>query len=145
MLNGASASAEFCHATNTALIASDSPSVYSRRRCSSSTPREGYCTEAVRCLINFAIEQLGMTRIVARCLARNPVSARVMEKADLTLEGCQHRHVLKNGVYEDILLLGWSCLGGARPECATGLPRSLVALIPSQKHSETPQSVAPVL
>lgn len=67
---------------------------------------KGYCTEAVMCLVNFAIEQLEMTRIVARCLARNPASARVMEKAGLTLEGCQRKHVLKNGVYEDILLYG---------------------------------------
>lgn len=67
---------------------------------------KGYCTEAVCCLITFAIEQLGMTRIVARCLSRNPASARVMEKAGLALEGCQRQHILKNGVYEDILLYG---------------------------------------
>lgn len=66
----------------------------------------GYCTEAVGRLIKFAIEQMGMTRIVARCLARNPASARVMEKAGLVLEGCQRTHVFKNGVYEDILLYG---------------------------------------
>ena len=66
----------------------------------------GYCTEAVCRLIPFAYEHLGTTRVVARCLARNPASARVMEKAGLRKEGYLAKHVVKNGTYEDVLLYG---------------------------------------
>lgn len=57
-------------------------------------------------MIAYAREQLGITRIVARCLARNPASARVMEKAGLRREGMLVRHELKNGLFEDVLLYG---------------------------------------
>ena len=66
----------------------------------------GYCTEAVECLIRFAQEHLAVTRIVARCFARNHASARVMEKAGLTQEGRLVAHILKNAQYEDMLLYG---------------------------------------
>lgn len=67
---------------------------------------KGYGTEATCRLIAYAREQLGITRIVARCLARNPASARVMEKAGLRREGMLVRHELKNGLFEDVLLYG---------------------------------------
>ena len=66
----------------------------------------GYCTEAVCRLIPFAYEHLGTNRVVARCMARNPASARVMEKAGLREEGYLAKHVFKNGKYEDVLLYG---------------------------------------
>jgi ribosomal-protein-alanine N-acetyltransferase len=66
----------------------------------------GYCTEALNKIISFALESLSVTRIVARCLARNPASARVMEKSGLKREGLLSKHILKNGTYEDILLYG---------------------------------------
>ena len=66
----------------------------------------GYCTEAVRRLIPFANEFLGTTRVVGKCLARNPASARVMEKAGLAREGYMLKHTLKNGRYEDVILYG---------------------------------------
>jgi len=67
---------------------------------------QGYCTEAVRVLMRFAQEHLKATRIVARCMARNPASARVMEKAGLRREGLLPKHVCRNGVFEDMLLYG---------------------------------------
>jgi [ribosomal protein S5]-alanine N-acetyltransferase len=66
----------------------------------------GYCTEAVCRIIPFAYEHLNTTKIVARCLARNQASARVMEKAGLLKEGHLSKHVLQNGNYEDVLLYG---------------------------------------
>ena len=66
----------------------------------------GYCTEAVCRLIPFANQHLGTTRVVARCLARNPASARVMEKAGLRKEAYLAKHAVKNGIYEDVLLYG---------------------------------------
>jgi [ribosomal protein S5]-alanine N-acetyltransferase len=67
---------------------------------------QGYCTEAVCRLIPFAYEELGTTRLVARCFARNEASARVMEKSGLRREGLLIQHTLKNGRFEDVLLYG---------------------------------------
>ena len=66
----------------------------------------GYGTEAAGRLVQFAHETLAITRIVARCMARNTASAMVMEKCGLQREGHLIKHVLKNGQYEDILLSG---------------------------------------
>lgn len=43
----------------------------------------GYCTEAVKELIDFSYENLGIDRIVANHLPSNPASGRVMEKAGM--------------------------------------------------------------
>ena len=66
----------------------------------------GYCTEAVSRLMQYAFEELGVTRVHARCFARNVASARVMEKAGLVKEGHLVKHTLKGGVYEDMLIYG---------------------------------------
>ncbi len=67
---------------------------------------KGYCTEAVNRLVRYACDQFGITRIAAQCLARNPASARVMEKAGLRREGLLVRHERKHGAFEDLLLYG---------------------------------------
>ena len=67
---------------------------------------KGFGTEAVLRLIQFASEELGITRFTALCFARNPASARVMEKAGLKREGYLVQHLFKNGRYEDLLLYG---------------------------------------
>ena len=67
---------------------------------------KGFCTEAALRLIQFAHQELGVTRIVARCLARNPASARVMEKAGLRREGYFVQDLKKHGRYEDVLFYG---------------------------------------
>jgi RimJ/RimL family protein N-acetyltransferase len=67
---------------------------------------QGYATEATRALLDFAENELGLTRFAGRCLARNPASARVMQKAGLRPEGCLVRHLEIGGVYEDVLLFG---------------------------------------
>lgn len=66
----------------------------------------GFGTEAALRLIQFAREELGLTRIVAKCLARNPASARVMEKLGLQREGYLVQHIKKHGRYEDVLFYG---------------------------------------
>lgn len=66
----------------------------------------GYCTEAVGMLVTFAEEHWDLTRLVGRCVASNPASARVMEKAGFILEGQLIKHVLRGGRYEDMLLFG---------------------------------------
>jgi ribosomal-protein-alanine N-acetyltransferase len=66
----------------------------------------GYCTEAVQRLIQYAQEELQITRIVAKCFARNHASARVMEKAGLQREGYFPKHIRKAEKFEDILFYG---------------------------------------
>jgi [ribosomal protein S5]-alanine N-acetyltransferase len=66
----------------------------------------GYCTEAFTRLVPYAYEELGITRIVARCSAQNAASARVMEKTGLKREGLLLKHSLKHGQFDDVLLYG---------------------------------------
>lgn len=67
---------------------------------------QGYATEATRRLIDHGHAAHGLSRIGGACLARNPASARVMEKAGLRLEGRLVAHECKHGVFEDLLLYG---------------------------------------
>ena len=67
---------------------------------------QGFCTEAVVRLIEFAQQEVKTTRIIATCLARNVASSRVMEKAGLKREGCLVQHINKDGCYEDMLFYG---------------------------------------
>ena len=62
----------------------------------------GYCTEAVRAVLDFGFGQLGLNRIFACHFARNPASGRVMQKAGLTHEGCLRRHAKKGDAFEDV-------------------------------------------
>lgn len=66
----------------------------------------GYCTEAVLRLIDYGREAHGLTRITGRCLASNPASIRIFEKAGLQPEGVLRKHVLKHDEYRDLLLFG---------------------------------------
>ena len=67
---------------------------------------QGYCTEALGLLVQFAEEHFGLTQLVGRCVASNISSARVMEKVGFSLEGRQIKHVQRSGRYEDMLLFG---------------------------------------
>ena len=62
----------------------------------------GYATEAAGAMVGYGFNELGLNRIHARHLARNPASGRVLEKAGLTHEGFHRAHILKNGRFEDI-------------------------------------------
>lgn len=66
----------------------------------------GYCTEAARAVIRYGFEELGLHRIHASHLTRNPASGRVMQKVGMLHEGHLSEHVLKWGVYEDLELYG---------------------------------------
>lgn len=66
----------------------------------------GYATEAAKELVRFGFQTLELNRVGAECLARNPASARVLEKAGLKYEGCLRQYREKNGVLEDCLVFG---------------------------------------
>lgn len=67
---------------------------------------QGYCTEAARAVIRYGFEDLYLQRIHAYHFSRNPASGRVMQKAGMTHEGCQHQHLKKWESFEDIELYG---------------------------------------
>ncbi|WP_298669650.1 GNAT family N-acetyltransferase [uncultured Methanofollis sp.] len=66
----------------------------------------GYATEAAVAAVAFAFGVLGLHRVHASCLRRNPASARVLEKAGLCFEGCRPGHIYHRGKFEDVLEYG---------------------------------------
>lgn len=64
----------------------------------------GYATEASRAIIDFGFASLGLHRIMARHMARNPASGRVMQKLGMRQEGVLRQHTLKWGVFEDLVV-----------------------------------------
>lgn len=66
----------------------------------------GYASEAARALIGYAFQDLGLHRVFATHLVRNPASGRVMQKAGMTYEGTLREHAGKEGRLEDLALYG---------------------------------------
>lgn len=62
----------------------------------------GYATEASRAAITFGFRVVGLNRVEATYLTRNPASGRVMEKLGMRLEGVFRQQFRKWGIYEDI-------------------------------------------
>ena len=78
----------------------------------------GFCTEAAAAVVRHAFESLGLHRIFAHHMARNPASGRVMQKIGMRHEGTLRGHVLKWGVHEDLELYGM-----VRDDFERGAPR----------------------
>jgi RimJ/RimL family protein N-acetyltransferase len=57
----------------------------------------GYATEAVKAVIEFAFSEKGYHRVWGRFFTNNPSSGRVMEKVGMVREGLQIGHVIKDG------------------------------------------------
>ena len=66
----------------------------------------GYATEAARAVVGYAFGALGLHRVYARHLTRNPPSGRVMQQLGMTWEGRQREHVLKWDAFEDLEVYG---------------------------------------
>ncbi len=62
----------------------------------------GYCTEAARAVLRYGFTRLGLHRIAAHHLSRNPASGRVMAKIGMQYEGCERQRIKKWGVFEDV-------------------------------------------
>jgi ribosomal-protein-alanine N-acetyltransferase len=62
----------------------------------------GYATEAARAVLEFGFLSLGLNRILATHLTRNPASGRVMLKIGMQCEGILRQHVMKWGIPEDV-------------------------------------------
>lgn len=65
----------------------------------------GYATEAAQAVLRFGFETLGLNRIFAHHMLRNPASGRVLEKIGMRKEGVLRERVRKWGVFEDVALL----------------------------------------
>lgn len=66
----------------------------------------GYATEAAIAILDFGFGKLGLNRIGAKHLARNPSSGRVMEKAGMLREGRARQDTMKWGQFEDLVSYG---------------------------------------
>ncbi len=69
---------------------------------------QGLATQALRLVIRFGFEELGLNRIEAGHFAGNPASGRVMQKAQMRYEGTRrayhnHRDSFKDSVWYAIL------------------------------------------
>jgi [ribosomal protein S5]-alanine N-acetyltransferase len=69
---------------------------------------KGYATEAARALLDFGFNVLGLNRISACHMTRNPASGRILEKLGMQQEGCLRQGAKKWGKYEDLLI--WAIL-----------------------------------
>ncbi len=67
---------------------------------------QGYCTEAAHAVVRYGFEVLGLNRITANHITRNPASGRVMQKIGMKHEGCLRQHSKKWGNYEDREMYG---------------------------------------
>lgn len=73
----------------------------------------GFASLAGAEMIRFGFEDLGLNRIQAQVMARNPGSSRVLEKLGLSYEGHLRGSIKKWGVYEDVKI--YAALSSDRP------------------------------
>lgn len=66
----------------------------------------GFCSEAGREILKYAFLNLGLIRVYANHLSRNPASGRVMRKLGFAHEGSRRQHIRKWGKFEDDELYG---------------------------------------
>ena len=67
---------------------------------------QGFATEAAGAMLQFGFRDLGLNRIFAIHLVRNPPSGRVMEKSGMRHEGILRQHFRKWGAFEDVAQYG---------------------------------------
>jgi RimJ/RimL family protein N-acetyltransferase len=65
---------------------------------------QGLAGEAVSALIDHGFTSLGLNRIYAYHMVRNPASARVLDRLGFAEEGLLHQRVKKWGIYEDVVV-----------------------------------------
>lgn len=67
---------------------------------------KGYATEAVRALLRFGFDEMGLRRVSSWCIANNVSSARVLEKLGMRQEGRLRENEYFKSRYWDTLLYG---------------------------------------
>ena len=66
----------------------------------------GYATDAVREVLDYGFDELGLARVAARVYATNPASARVLEKVGFTEAGAMREGALVDGERVDLRVFG---------------------------------------
>ena len=66
----------------------------------------GYCTEAAGAVLGYGFEVMGLNRIHAMHMTRNPASGRIMQKIGMKHEGTSRQAVKKWGKFEDMEYYG---------------------------------------
>lgn len=67
---------------------------------------QGYCTEVAYAVVQYGFTVLGLHRIYATYMPRNPASGRVLQKIGMRYEGCLKQHVKKWDIFEDLEFYG---------------------------------------
>ena len=65
---------------------------------------QGYASEAAASVILFGFDKVGLNRIFAHHMARNPAAGQVLRHVGMQCEGVLRQRVRKWGVYEDVVL-----------------------------------------
>ncbi|HEY5571600.1 MAG TPA: GNAT family N-acetyltransferase [Anaerolineales bacterium] len=61
----------------------------------------GYCTEAARAVLEYAFSELGLNRVQARHMTKNPASGRVMQKIGMQYEGRLRQQIKRWEAFQD--------------------------------------------
>jgi [ribosomal protein S5]-alanine N-acetyltransferase len=64
----------------------------------------GYMTEALRSIVGFGFDEVGLHRLEAACLPHNRTSIRVLERNGFQREGLARRYLKIDGVWQDHVL-----------------------------------------
>jgi RimJ/RimL family protein N-acetyltransferase len=67
---------------------------------------QGLCTEAGHAILRYAFTELGLGRLHAGHISRNPASGQVMLKLGMQHEGTQRQHVRRWGLSDNLELYG---------------------------------------
>ena len=67
---------------------------------------QGYCTEAVRAMLDYGFTRLSLHRIYAPHFHNNPASGRVLRKVGMTYEGRMREHYIRFGQFVDVEIYG---------------------------------------
>lgn len=62
---------------------------------------KGYMTEALKKIIEYGYNEMGLKRIEAKCEIDNFASERVMQKIGMRLEGCFYKYLMRKGKFRD--------------------------------------------
>lgn len=63
----------------------------------------GYCTEAVKAVLDYAFTNIKLHKVYANFFSSNPASGKVMEKAGMKYEATLKSHLYHWGEYKDLI------------------------------------------
>jgi len=67
---------------------------------------EGYATEAIALLVDYAFSALSLRTVTAGCYSNNPASKKAFLKAGFSIDGVRKDYYTSNGEHVDSILLG---------------------------------------